>query len=432
MSVLTDHQLFELLCQLVALIAGFYLASWVVTRLGRKRPGLTIGRAITAAFAVRILGALAVEQTSAARELRGPDELVWLGRAQDLAAGSISSDESIDALTSELHTFFFSLHFKVLDTVPEMMLRFEMISFAVVGAALLTAAVYELAGGRAAVVAAWLLALEPTGVFFSGLLHKEPLMFLAEGMVAFGGAVLWKRGDQRAFVPIVLGCLIATATRPYVGWFLAAAAAAVALHSALRRGAPAGRSFALAVVILALIAVFVPVVWQASSEKSLQTSLQSSQDANTADAKANLSLEQIDYSSRGKLVVNLPTRIKDVVLRPYPWELQNTSQRLGLLGTLVMFIGLILLAHALSRNGGAIMRRAAPLIYPTLFLLVAYSLSAGNAGTAFRYRTHIVGMLLCLLVVMREERTEGAAGGARRVARRPIGIAVPRTRVTSA
>src|ERR687894_528734 len=111
MSVLTDHQLFELLCQLVALIAGFYLVSWVVTRLARKRRGLTIGRAITAAFAVRILGALAVEQTSAARELRGPDELVWLGRAQDLAAGPISSDESIDALTSQFHPVFFPLPF---------------------------------------------------------------------------------------------------------------------------------------------------------------------------------------------------------------------------------------------------------------------------------------------------------------------------------
>ena len=41
-------------------------------------------------------------------------------------------------------------------------------------------------------LAAWLLAFEPTNVFFSGILHKEPFMLLAEGLVAFGGPSLQK------------------------------------------------------------------------------------------------------------------------------------------------------------------------------------------------------------------------------------------------
>ena len=53
---------------------------------------------------------------------------------------------------------------------------------------------YELAGPRPARIAAWLLALEPASIFFSSLLHKEPLMYMAEGLVVYGGAVLWKRG----------------------------------------------------------------------------------------------------------------------------------------------------------------------------------------------------------------------------------------------
>ena len=64
-----------------------------------------------------------------------------------------------------------------------------------IGIVLLSAAVYELAGPRPALIAAWILALEPANIFFSSLLHKEPLMYLAEGLVAFGGAVLWKRGN---------------------------------------------------------------------------------------------------------------------------------------------------------------------------------------------------------------------------------------------
>ena len=51
------------------------------------------------------------------------------------------------------------------------------------------------------------------------------------------------------------------------------------------------------------------------------------------------------------------------------------------------------------------MDRAGPLVYVGFFTLIAYSLSAGNAGTAFRYRMHIVALAICLLVVLRELRT---------------------------
>jgi hypothetical protein len=406
----TDSGLYEIECQLIALIAGGFLVGMVVMKLKRSRPGLAIGKVVAAAYGLRIIAAYGLEQTPIARELRGGDEVIFLTKAQTIATHSVGSQESMDALTKEFHTFLISLHYRALDSVPEMMIRFEFIALAVVGLALMATAVYELAGPRPAVIAAWLLALEPTSIFFSGLIHKEPLMFLCEGMVAFGGAVLWKRGDLRALAPMVVGCLIATATRPYVGWFLAAAAAVVALHASLRRGS-ASRSLMLSAVILALMAAFVPAVWKATSYQKLQE-LQVSQDANSND-KANLALEQVDYSSRGKVLVNLPTRIRDVIFKPYPWQVANTSQQLGVIGTLVMSVGLLLLIGALLQNGGAVMSRAGPLVYPAVFLLVAYSLSAGNAGTAFRYRSHVVALLLCVLLVLRQQRSEahGRVGG---------------------
>jgi hypothetical protein len=406
---LSDSQTYELFAQLIALLAGTYFLLFVWRRLRSLQPGLAIGTAIVTAFVVRVLAAYGLDQTPVADELRGGDEVTFLGHAQASSVGSLGSG-SFDALTSEFHVFFFSLTFRLLDQAPEMMLRIEVIALAVAGLALLSAAVYELAGPKPALIVAWVLALEPTNVFFSGLLHKEPFILLAEGLVTFGGAVLWKRGDFRALVPLVLGCLIATATRPYVGWFLAAAAAAVTLHAGLRRNSASG-SFALATVVTALIIAFIPTVWNASSEENL-AGLQASQDANAADEKANLSLEQVDYSTREQVVVNLPERVVDMVTRPYPWELENTSQQLGLLGTMVLFVGLIMLASALVRNGSTIMRRAGPLVYPALFLLAAYALSAGNAGTAFRYRTHLVAFLLALIVVLRQQRSEEQAAAA--------------------
>ncbi len=40
---------------------------------------------------------------------------------------------------------------------------------------------------------------------------------------------------------------------------------------------------------------------------------------------------------------------------------------------------------------------------PLLFLLVAYSLSAGNAGTGFRYRTHLVTLAIAVMAILREQ-----------------------------
>lgn len=399
---MSETQVYDNECVLVALATGILLLVFLVRALRRSTPGLAIGNAIAVAYLLRILAAMSLDQTPVARELRGGDELLFLGQGYSLAKWDLVSSANLDALTKAFHTFFFGLNYRIFGTVPQLMLRAEVIVFSVAGIALLAAAVHELAGRRAARITAWVLALEPANVFFSGILHKEPFMFLAEGLVAYGGARLWKRGDFRALVPMVIGCLLATATRPYVGWFLAAATAAIMLHAGLRRNSPS-TSFAMVSVVLALAIAFFPTVWNASSKENL-TSLQQSQDANSFDSSANLSLESVDYSSRDKVILNLPKRILDVVTRPYPWQLQNTSQQLGLFGTTFLFVGLILLFGALIKNGRVVMKRAGPLVYPALFLLAAYSLSAGNAGTAFRYRTHVVAFIVAVLVVLRQER----------------------------
>jgi hypothetical protein len=426
---LSDQDLFEALCVTIALLGSCYLLIWLVRRLRSTREGFDIGKQITAAFAVRLLAAVAIGQLAVARDLRGGDELTFLHRARDLAELPIGDPKSVDALISQLHTFIFSMHWRVLGTAPpDVLLRIEMLTFAVIGIALLSAAVYELAGARAARIVAWVLALEPANVFFSSLLHKEPLMYLAEGLVAFGGAVLWKRGKLVAILPMVLGCLIAMATRPYVGWFLTGAAAAIVLHASLTRQRGL-RSFALTSACVILVAALGPVVWNQSSDEKLKE-LQESQNFNAADNSSNLSLELVDYSTRGKLIINLPKRISDVVTRPYPWQTQNASQQLGALGTLVVLACLVLLAVAIVRNRSQIMQTAGPLVYPAAFMLVAYAISAGNAGTAYRYRTHIVGLAICLVLVLLAHRRQEQEGPAR-VPRRPGLGPVTRTRTAT-
>ncbi|MHB1835604.1 MAG: hypothetical protein ACYCXW_11610 [Solirubrobacteraceae bacterium] len=60
------------------------------------------------------------------------------------------------------------------------------------GLALVVAAVHDLAGPRAAGLAAWLLCLEPADLLFGGL-PKEPLMELASGLTVLGATKVWSR-----------------------------------------------------------------------------------------------------------------------------------------------------------------------------------------------------------------------------------------------
>ena len=58
---------------------------------------------------------------------------------------------------------------------------------------------------------------------------------------------------------------------------------------------------------------------------------------------------------------------------------------------MITLVLLFLLVRAVMGRRGEIFARAGPLVYLFFFLLIAYSLSTGNAGTGFRYRTHLAG-----------------------------------------
>jgi hypothetical protein len=379
----------------------------LVLLLERSRPGLAIGAPIALAAVLRLVAAAGVSLTSIGSELRGGDEVAFLLQSREVAAEPFMSGEWTSVLTGALHKFVLAGQLAIFDS-PEFVLRITEIGISVAGLALLATAVYELVGPRGSKLAAWLLAVEPAGIFFSSLLHKEPTMFLAEGLVAFGGARMWKQGDFRSLGIITAGCLVAVATRPYAGWFLIAAGAAITLHAGLRTTRKSEvNALGLVAIVILFVGIAAPTVWEASSDENLQTNVQESQDANVAD-NANLALEQVDFSTREAVITNLPQRIRDVLFRPYFWQVENSSQRLGAIGALIALAVLAALVDALIRRRGEIVARAGPLLYLAFFLLIAYSLSTGNAGTGFRYRTHIIAVAICVIVALRVRQEDEA------------------------
>lgn len=399
----------------LAALAVAFVLGYVLRRLQRTRPDFNVALPLAVGVAIRFVAIAGVAATGLQESLRGGDESTFLFAAERLADSPLGHGFLPHGIY-QLHTVIFGLELKYGGFTTGAM-RVVQVGLALLGVLLVLAAVHDLSGPRAARIAAWVLAFEPGSIFFNSALHKEPLMMLASGIVVFGATKLWRRLDLSGIVLVALGGIIAVETRSYAGWFLISGSVVLILHAALRRLDRPLRAMPLvyAVVIAGFIAA--PVVIQASSPQSLKK-LQVSQDANSDPSAAtggqgsnNLALERVDYSERGAVIKNLPRRMLDVVVRPYPWQVANPSQQLGAVGTLVALGGLVLLVRAAWRRRGEVLALSAPILYPMVFLLMAYALSAGNAGTGFRYRTHIVTLGLAMLFVLREHVPVTARGG---------------------
>jgi hypothetical protein len=235
-------------------------------------------------------------------------------------------------------------------------------------------------------------------------------MVLASGLVVFGGTKIWRHLSLDGVLLAGLGGLIAIETRAYAGWLLVGGAVLLLLHAALRRLDRPGRALPIVYAVALAVVLATPTLLAVTSNKSLQTLNQSQAyttgiqaATNTGGANSdNLADESVDFSSRGAVISNLPLRVLELIFRPYPWQLQDASQELGAVGSLVALGGLFVLLGYAWKSRGHVLALTAPILYPLLFLLVAYSLSAGNAGTGFRYRTHLVVLGVAMLVVLRE------------------------------
>jgi 4-amino-4-deoxy-L-arabinose transferase-like glycosyltransferase len=396
-----DGTLYAVECALLSAAVVAFVLSRLFARLRRHRPGFDLAAPLLVAGGVRLVAAAVLSSASSLSELRGPAERGFATAASNLADGG-SLLQWANVAAGDFHVAFFAAQFKVLQTDIAFSVRIVQIGLAVAGIMFLAAAAHDLAGRRAGVVVAWVAALEPASVFFSSLLHKEPPMMLAGGLVAFGAVRMWQRRDLTAGLLLVAGTGLGLATRSYAGAALGAGALLVTMHAALSSRPPLGRRaprLAAVTVVVGLAAIAGAVL---KSDKVLEV-LQRSQAANTTDA-SNLRLDPVDFSSWPAVAVNAPQRVVDLLVRPFPWQRENRSQQLGALGTLIAWTLMLLVIVGAATNWADARRRAPPLLYPLVFLLLAYAVSVGNAGTGFRYRTHLIFFAIALATVLWADR----------------------------
>lgn len=388
-----DRLLYDVLVGAFAILALGWLVVGLTRVTASQRPGLRLGPMLAVAALARLATAGLFAAVPALRPIRGPDEVLWLKLADELVGDPGALGDMPRALVGNLHVAYIAVVELLFDPTSDYPLRVGQIAVSLAAITVVSVAVADLAGPRAGLVTGWILALEPNNVFFSGILHKEALVLLGESVVLLGCVRMAQRRDAAAVLLMALGVTITGMTRPYVGAALAVACLAICLHAALRPLNPGHKRaprLAIAVGVAVGIALLV-----APSPSSVLNRLQSSQNANATDA-SNLRLKPVDYSSVGSTIANVGPRISDVLLQPYPWQAENTSQRFGVVGTLIAWIVLLVTLILIITRFRVALARLPPLLYVVVMLALVYALSTGNAGTGFRYRTHVLVGLVAM------------------------------------
>ncbi len=413
---------------ILTVLATGVMLLFALRRLQRSRPAMLIGSAMLAAFTLRLLAIIGVNATGIGASLRGGDEFTFIDLAHTLAVQPIGTVDLPHGVY-QLMTDMFAMEMKI-GFMNATAIRVVQVGVAMLGTLFMTAAAYDLGGPKAARWTAWLLAIEPSSIFFNSGILKEPMMELAAGIVALGGVWFWKRLDIRGILICALGCLIAITTRSYAGWFMACGSIILILHASLRSMRYSSRAvpFIYAIVLAAFIAG--PTAYAATAGNNLKI-LQASQAANAAGIGqggtggpngSNLALPPVNYSSRTAILTSLPTKIRELLLEPYPWQLHDANQAFGSIGTLFFYAMLLLFIRYAWLSRGKVFSRAGPLLYPLFFETIAYSLTVGNAGTGFRYRSHLITLGIAAVMVLRQHLLEEREAAAAARTREPIGL----------
>lgn len=395
-------ELYQAACCLLAaggVIVGLRLLG---SRLSRRRDLATACRLVVYAFALR--GAVAVSLSllgSVGDTIRGPDDPAFAAGAVQLAESGVDLSW-LARLDGDAITFVGALWFAALGDPGALSLRLVNAGIACAGLLVLAAAVHDLGGRRASVIATVIVCLEPSGVLFSTILQKESLMLAAGGCVALGGARL-RDGDLRHGALWVAGGLaLAVSSRPYAANFLALGIAIFVSVEVIRRRI-VSRPVAAAGVA-ALIAVGVGAVLSPAGTRGLAR-LQEFQVLETVNGAA-LQLAPVDFTDPVSAAESSVRRLVEFVVLPAPWRAGNVEQLLGAFGTSLFW--LLLCFAAVAGYQAARERRAILPLCLAFSVALGYAVTSANAGTGFRHRIQLILFVAAVIGVWAADRSSGA------------------------
>ncbi|MEO7539452.1 MAG: hypothetical protein ABIV21_05460, partial [Pyrinomonadaceae bacterium] len=106
-----------------------------------------------------------------------------------------------------------------------------------------------------------------------------------------------------------------------------------------------------------------------------------------------------DVSTTEGALSAMPTGFKYLYFAPFPWEAANLRQSITIPEVLAWWATMPFLVFGLIYAVKHRLRSAFPILIFSLLLTLAYSISQGNVGTAYRQRTQIQVFLFILIAV---------------------------------
>jgi hypothetical protein len=248
--------------------------------------------------------------------------------------------------------------------------------------------------GQDKIVVLYALGLLPSLLFWSSILGKDPIVLLGISIYSYGVAGLIVRQKMSMLAYVVIGLLIASFIRVWLGVIFATPLIVTYVIS--------GRFSALTKLVFLLIAIpgFLLTLQGFSERFSVETTQElvaTTEKISSSWARGG-SAQQIEggFTSIPSMIAFMPIGAFTALFRPLPFEVPNVF---GLLAGLENIYMLALFVLALMRRGFGWLRQ--PILLWALTTLLVWGAVYGfasyqNLGSAFRFRVQVVPILLLL------------------------------------
>lgn len=242
----------------------------------------------------------------------------------------------------------------------------------------------------------------PSICLWSCLLGKDSIVTLGLALASLGTSRFLKSKHQQAVAPFLLGLTLVTLFRPHIALAVMIASAAAAMWP--RAGSQLRNKGAVVAFLVMLPAIFAPIVMNFLAMPDL--TLQNMEDiASKISEGYNIGGSAMGNSYGG--IAGIPIGMMNLLIRPYPWEIQSLNTGLAAAEN-VLLVGLLALAARRIRQVWICLQGSRYLLFCTLLsleLLIILS-PISNAGLASRERAQFLPfMLACLAPAGLRSRT---------------------------
>jgi 4-amino-4-deoxy-L-arabinose transferase-like glycosyltransferase len=259
-------------------------------------------------------------------------------------------------------------------------------------------------------ISAYLVALYPAFVIWSGQLLKDGLIIFL--LVLAMILVLRLQEKFRLFDVILLGfSLFGIISLRFYIFYMAALAIIGAFVIGTTNSSQAVMRRIGALVLIGVGLTYFGITRNSGSEVEEFANLERIQ-RSRADLAASAESgygEDLDVSTTEGAFAALPIGLTYLLLAPFPWEMTSLRQAITLPEILVWWASIPFLLSGLWYTIKNRLRSSVPILVFSLMLTLAYSIFLGNIGTAYRQRTQIQVFLFMFIAVgwtLRQERSE--------------------------